>query len=257
MKIQCDVCEKATASVICCADEAALCARCDVQVHKANKLASKHQRLPLQSLSSANFPRCDICQEKPAFIFCVEDRALFCRDCDEPIHVPGSLSGNHQRLLATGIRVALSSPCVNDSDQVCLEPPASQNPAAVNKKPTKSSAVSGGEAVDPFIPQQHREYPPPENWTVNELLQLSDFESNDKKESLAFGELEWITDIGLFDSDMPQEAVSAAQVPQMSSPSFSPNASRPPKYVPSAKKPRLEIDPDDFFTVPDLGSFGN
>ncbi|XP_031481335.1 B-box zinc finger protein 25-like [Nymphaea colorata] len=257
MKIQCDVCEKAPATVICCADEAALCARCDVQVHKANKLASKHQRLPLHSLSSANFPRCDICQEKAAFIFCVEDRALFCRDCDEPIHVPGSLSGNHQRLLATGIRVALSGPCVDDSDQVCLEPPASQNPAAVNKKPIKSSAAAGGSVVDPFISQQHREYPPPENWTVNELLQLSDFEANDKKESLAFGELEWITDIGLFDCEVPQEAVSAAQVPQISSPSFSPNASRPPKSAPAAKKARLEIDPDDFFTVPDLGNFGN
>ena len=48
-------------------------------------------------------------QEKAAFIFCVEDRALFCRDCDEPIHVPGTLSGNHQRYLATGIRVGFAS----------------------------------------------------------------------------------------------------------------------------------------------------
>ncbi len=79
MKIQCDVCEKAPATVICCADEAALCAKCDIEVHAANKLASKHQRLLLQSLSNT-LPPCDICQEKAAFIFCVEDRALFCRD---------------------------------------------------------------------------------------------------------------------------------------------------------------------------------
>ncbi|XP_066363369.1 uncharacterized protein [Miscanthus floridulus] len=91
----------------CCADEAALCARCDVEIHAANKLASKHQRLPLEALS-ARLPRCDVCQEKAAFIFCVEDRTLFCRDCDEPIHVPGTLSGNHQRYLATGIRVGFA-----------------------------------------------------------------------------------------------------------------------------------------------------
>jgi len=61
MKIQCDVCEKAPATVICCADEAVLCAKCDVEVHAANKLASKHQRLLLQCLSN-KLPRCDICQ---------------------------------------------------------------------------------------------------------------------------------------------------------------------------------------------------
>lgn len=61
MKIQCDVCEKAPATLICCADEAALCATCDTEVHAANKLASKHQRLLLQTLSN-KLPRCDICQ---------------------------------------------------------------------------------------------------------------------------------------------------------------------------------------------------
>lgn len=61
MKIQCDVCENAPATVICCADEAALCPKCDVEIHAANKLASKHQRLHLDSLST-KFPRCDICQ---------------------------------------------------------------------------------------------------------------------------------------------------------------------------------------------------
>lgn len=61
MKIQCNVCEAAEASVLCCADEAALCWACDEKVHAANKLASKHQRVPLTS-SSSQMPRCDICQ---------------------------------------------------------------------------------------------------------------------------------------------------------------------------------------------------
>lgn len=71
MKIQCDVCEKAPATVICCADEAALCSECDVEVHAANKLASKHQRLLLQCLSN-KLPPCDICQ------VCKSSTPLFC-----------------------------------------------------------------------------------------------------------------------------------------------------------------------------------
>jgi hypothetical protein len=61
MKIQCNVCEAAEANVLCCADEAALCWTCDEKVHAANKLASKHQRIPL-STSSPQMPKCDICQ---------------------------------------------------------------------------------------------------------------------------------------------------------------------------------------------------
>nr|DAD38820.1 TPA_asm: hypothetical protein HUJ06_013142 [Nelumbo nucifera] len=61
MKIQCDVCEKVEAAVLCCADEAALCWGCDEKVHAANKLAGKHQRLPLLNPSS-HVPSCDICQ---------------------------------------------------------------------------------------------------------------------------------------------------------------------------------------------------
>jgi hypothetical protein len=70
MKVLCSACEAAEARVVCCADEAALCARCDREVHAANRLAGKHHRLPLlsaptsQSSSPAavSTPNCDICQ---------------------------------------------------------------------------------------------------------------------------------------------------------------------------------------------------
>ncbi|KAG5054134.1 hypothetical protein JHK85_006644 [Glycine max] len=63
MKNQCDVCERAPTIVICCTNEATLCAKCDVEVHAANKLASKHQRLFLQFLSR-KIPKCDIYQKE-------------------------------------------------------------------------------------------------------------------------------------------------------------------------------------------------
>ena len=56
MKVQCDVCEKAEATVICCADEAALCEQCDEKVHAANKLAGKHQRVAILGRSSSLLP---------------------------------------------------------------------------------------------------------------------------------------------------------------------------------------------------------
>lgn len=69
MKIECEVCEKVEAEVLCCADEAVLCRGCDEKVHAANKLSQKHQRLLLlnnpsstSSSSHAQLPPCDICQ---------------------------------------------------------------------------------------------------------------------------------------------------------------------------------------------------
>ncbi|GJS98413.1 B-box zinc finger protein 22-like protein [Tanacetum coccineum] len=68
MKIQCNVCETAEATVLCCADEAALCRSCDVKIHAANKLASKHQRVLLTN-SDAKMPKCDICQTICLWVF--------------------------------------------------------------------------------------------------------------------------------------------------------------------------------------------
>lgn len=84
MKIQCNVCEAAEAKVLCCADEAVLCWECDEKVHAANKLANKHQRVPL-STSSSHMPKCDICQ---VYLYC-----MLCWFCDFFILLEGSAEG--------------------------------------------------------------------------------------------------------------------------------------------------------------------
>ncbi|PAN38847.1 hypothetical protein PAHAL_7G202100 [Panicum hallii] len=248
MRIQCDACEGAAATVVCCADEAALCARCDVEIHAANKLASKHQRLPLGG-TPGDVPRCDVCQEKPAFIFCVEDRALFCRDCDEPIHVPGTLSGNHQRYLATGIRVGFSSVCGAGAGADVPPPPRGcSKPAAAAKAPASKPAQPQEVPSSPFLP--------PSGWAVEDLLQLSNYESSDKKDSpLEFKELEWFADIDLFHGHAPAKATTAEVPELLASPQ---PASSAGFYKTSgarqSKKPRVELpDDEDFFIVPDLG----
>ncbi|TYI42941.1 hypothetical protein ES332_A01G133800v1 [Gossypium tomentosum] len=63
MKIQCDVCNKEEASLLCTADEAVLCHSYDHVVHHANNLASKHPRFSLlHPSSSKQDPLCNICQ---------------------------------------------------------------------------------------------------------------------------------------------------------------------------------------------------
>ncbi|CAM8912570.1 unnamed protein product [Rhodiola kirilowii] len=106
MKIQCDVCNKDEASVYCSADEAALCDSCDYGVHHANKLASKHYRFDLVTPSDKETPNCDICQEKRAFLFCRQDRAILCRDCDASIHAANEHTKKHERFLLTGVKLS-------------------------------------------------------------------------------------------------------------------------------------------------------
>ncbi|VVB08703.1 unnamed protein product [Arabis nemorensis] len=102
MKIQCEVCEKAEAEVLCCSDEAVLCKPCDVKVHEANKLFQRHHRVNIQKNALATSPLCDICQERKGYFFCLEDRAMLCNECDGAIHTCNS----HQRFLLSGVQAS-------------------------------------------------------------------------------------------------------------------------------------------------------
>ncbi|XXG66077.1 hypothetical protein AAC387_Pa05g3626 [Persea americana] len=108
MTIRCDVCNREVASVFCSADEAALCDGCDGRVHHANKLASKHPRFSLLHPSYKQSPLCDICKERRAFVFCREDRAILCGECDLSIHTSNRLTQKHSRFLLTGITLSSS-----------------------------------------------------------------------------------------------------------------------------------------------------
>lgn len=139
MKIHCNVCDTAEATVLCCADEAALCHECDEKVHAANKLASKHQRVSL-SHSSSQMPKCDICQETVGYFFCLEDRALLCRKCDVAIHTANAYVAAHQRFLLTGVKVGLE-PAELGSSSSGAKMPSSEKPSdAKNRGATKRSA---------------------------------------------------------------------------------------------------------------------
>ncbi|XP_020079859.1 B-box zinc finger protein 20-like isoform X2 [Ananas comosus] len=140
MKIQCDVCGGASATVFCCADEAALCDGCDRRVHHANKLAGKHRRFSLIDSPSSSppppsgkaDPLCDVCKERRGFVFCQEDRAILCRDCDDPIHSANDLTMRHNRFLLTGVR--LSTAPITPS-------PSSSSPESNSRSPGDEKVV--------------------------------------------------------------------------------------------------------------------
>ncbi|KAH1121570.1 hypothetical protein J1N35_004730 [Gossypium stocksii] len=98
MKIQCDVCNKEEASLLCTADEAALCHSYDHLVHHANNLASKHPRFSLlHPSSSKQAPLCDICQGNPL------------RDFDVPIHSANQHAHKQNRFRLTGVKLCETS----------------------------------------------------------------------------------------------------------------------------------------------------
>ncbi|CAN4105267.1 unnamed protein product [Withania somnifera] len=146
MKIQCDVCNKNEATVFCTADEAALCDDCDHRVHHVNKLASKHQRFSLLQPSPKQVPLCDICQERRGFLFCQQDRAIMCRECDLQIHKANEHTQKHNRYLLTGIKLSANStlysspsPSTISSTDSSLSNLKAQNPIS---KPVTASSVS-------------------------------------------------------------------------------------------------------------------
>ncbi|XP_022981861.1 B-box zinc finger protein 21-like isoform X3 [Cucurbita maxima] len=148
MKIQCDVCSKDEALLFCTADDAALCSTCDHRVHHANVLASKHLRFPLLHPNNNNFPLCDICQERRAFLFCQQDRAILCKDCDLPIHSVNELTQKHDRFLLTGVKLSCESSGNVPSSSSMSEKMANASSAPVSNSPSiAESSTSNAQTV--------------------------------------------------------------------------------------------------------------
>ncbi|KAL0454127.1 UNVERIFIED_CONTAM: B-box zinc finger protein 19 [Sesamum latifolium] len=130
MRTLCDVCESAAATLFCAADEAALCRACDdkvfllvsgleeeliafffllmlfggiLLVYLLSRMTSifRHVRVGLAELSEV--PRCDICENAPAFFYCEIDGSSLCLQCDMIVHVGGKRT--HRRYLLLRQRV--------------------------------------------------------------------------------------------------------------------------------------------------------
>ncbi|KAG2573652.1 B-box zinc finger protein 20-like isoform X2 [Panicum virgatum] len=166
MKVQCDVCAAEAASVFCCADEAALCDACDRRVHCANKLAGKHRRFSLlhpspstttSSSAQTKPPLCDICQERRGFLFCKEDRAILCRECDVPVHTASEMTRRHSRFLLTGVRLSSAPVYSNAASEEEEEEENSGSPcnadscSAGDAGATAAASASDGSSISEYL----------------------------------------------------------------------------------------------------------
>lgn len=85
----CDGCRAAPSAVYCRADAAYLCASCDTQVHSANPVASRHERVRV----------CETCESAPAVLACRADATALCTACDAQVHSANPIAQRHQRVL--------------------------------------------------------------------------------------------------------------------------------------------------------------
>ncbi|XP_052195060.1 B-box zinc finger protein 18-like isoform X2 [Diospyros lotus] len=132
MRTLCDACESAAAVLFCAADEAALCRSCDHKVHMCNKLASRHVRVGLADPSDV--PRCDICENAPAFFYCEIDGSSLCLQCDMIVHVGGKRT--HRRYLVLRQRIQLPGDEPDHTEDLASQPPhPAENRTGQNQPP--------------------------------------------------------------------------------------------------------------------------
>ncbi|KAE8811930.1 CONSTANS-like protein [Hordeum vulgare] len=123
----CDGCHAAPSAVYCCADAAYLCSSCDTQVHSANRVASRHERVRV----------CETCESAPAVLACHADAAALCTACDAQVHSANPIAQRHQRV------PVLPLPAVAI--------PAASGFAEAEASVTAHGDKEGGEEVDSWL----------------------------------------------------------------------------------------------------------
>lgn len=106
---------------------------------------------------------CLISQERRGFVFCQEDRAILCRDCDDPIHSANDLTMKHNRFLLTGVRLSAApiapSPSSSSSESNSRSPgdekvagnTNSSKSSAANTKQDKNLAPAEGSSISEYL----------------------------------------------------------------------------------------------------------
>lgn len=99
-------------------------------------------------------------QERRGLVFCVEDRAILCPDCDDPIHSANDLTAKHNRFLLVGAKLSAAlldqAPPSPDDDEDCgrgngaaAEPDAV--PAVSAAKASSLESGGGGSSISDYL----------------------------------------------------------------------------------------------------------
>lgn len=83
-------------------------------------------------------------QERRAFVFCQEDRAILCRECDLSIHTTNHVTQKHNRFLLTGIKLSSSFPSISSpSDESSQQAMKDSKEKKKNRKKEEASNDMG------------------------------------------------------------------------------------------------------------------
>ena len=133
---------------------------------------------------------CEFCmQEKIGCFFCLEDRALLCKNCDVSTHSTNSHVSSHRRFIISGIKVALQS-ATNNYRTGCnnrtypLSMPSS-NSSSINfqtdrekrLETTTEFASTSSDMVAMFSGETH--LAAGAEWTLDEIFGRDDFDYNE------------------------------------------------------------------------------
>lgn len=132
-----------------------------------------------------NYQVVNCMQVKSGYFFCLEDRALLCKNCDVSTHSTNSYVSSHHRFIISGIKVALQS--VTNNRTGCnnrihpLSIPSSNSssinfPLVSEKQPEMTTEVASTSAdMLTMFSGETRLATGPE-WTLDELLGSNDFD---------------------------------------------------------------------------------
>ena len=87
-------------------------------------------------------------QEKRGFLFCKEDRAILCRECDVRVHTTSDLTRRHSRFLLTGVRVSsapVDSPAPSHQEEAQQQKEEEEEENS-SSSPCNADSCSGGAA---------------------------------------------------------------------------------------------------------------
>lgn len=87
-------------------------------------------------------------QEKRAYIFCQEDRAILCKECDEPIHSSNDLTKKHNRFLLVGTRLSVQPLSSSISDSTSSEDQPDEQLVTKNENMKKLQNKNNQENVE-------------------------------------------------------------------------------------------------------------
>lgn len=93
-------------------------------------------------------------------LFCQQDRAILCKDCDSSIHSANEHTKKHDRFLLTGVKLSATSSVYkptsettsSSSSQDCSVPGSSSisNPPPIKKPPLSAPQTNNNSKIQPF-----------------------------------------------------------------------------------------------------------